>query len=116
MKGLPKVDIGGMGIAVSPADRNVVYLIVEAAEDKGGFFRSDNRGASWKKMSDHQASGQYYNEIYCDPVDVNKVYSMETVSKVTVDGGKTWTQSEYLITGMWMTMPSGSIRMIPVIS
>jgi len=91
MKGLPKVHIGGMGIAVSPADRNVVYLIVEAAEGKGGFFRSDNRGASWKKMSDHHASGQYYNEIICDPLDVNKVYSMETVSKVTVDGGKTWT-------------------------
>ncbi|MDF1575780.1 MAG: hypothetical protein P1P86_11390 [Bacteroidales bacterium] len=90
MKGLPDVHIGGMGIAVSPADRNVVYLIVEAAEDKGGFFRSDNRGASWEKMSDHHASGQYYNEIYCDPVDVNKVYSMETVSKVTVDAGKTW--------------------------
>jgi photosystem II stability/assembly factor-like uncharacterized protein len=90
MKGLPKVHIGGMGIAISPVDRNVVYLIVEAAEDKGGFFRSDNRGASWKKMSDHHASGQYYNEIYCDPADVNKVFSMETVSKVTLDGGKTW--------------------------
>jgi photosystem II stability/assembly factor-like uncharacterized protein len=90
VQGLPKVHIGGMGIDVSPADRNVIYLIVEAAEGKGGFFRSENRGASWKKMSDHHASGQYYNEIYCDPVDVNKVYSMETRSKVTVDGGKTW--------------------------
>jgi photosystem II stability/assembly factor-like uncharacterized protein len=91
MKGLPKVHIGGMGIDVSPADRNVVYLIMEAAEGKGGFFRSDNRGASWKKISDHHASGQYYNEIYCDPLDVNKVYSMEARSKVTLDGGKTWT-------------------------
>lgn len=90
MKGLPKVHIGGMGIDVSPVDRNVVYLIVEAAEGKGGFFRSDNRGASWKKMSDHHASGQYYNEIYCDPMDVNKVYSMETYSYFTEDGGKTW--------------------------
>ena len=91
MKGLPKVHIGGMGIDVSPVDRNVVYLIMEAAEGKGGFFRSENRGASWKKMSDHHASGQYYNEIYCDPVDVNKIYSMETVSKVSLDAGKTWT-------------------------
>jgi len=90
MKGLPKVHIGGMGIDVSPVDRNVVYLIMEAAEGKGGFFRSENRGASWKKMSDHHASGQYYNEICCDPVDVNKIYSMETVSKVSVDAGKTW--------------------------
>ncbi|MEX0987673.1 MAG: hypothetical protein WD052_09375 [Bacteroidales bacterium] len=90
MKGLPSVDIGGMGLDVSPADRNVLYLIVEAAEDKSGFYRSSDRGASWNRMSDHNASGQYYNEIYCDPLDVNKVYSMETYSKVTVDGGKTW--------------------------
>ena len=90
MNGLPKVHIGGMGIDVSPVDRNVLYLIMEAAEGKGGFFRSENRGASWEKMSDHHASGQYYNEIYCDPVDVNKVYSMETRSKVTLDAGKTW--------------------------
>lgn len=92
MKGLPGGHIGGMGIAVSPADRNVVYLIMEAAEEKGGFFRSENRGASWKKMSDHHSSGQYYNEIICDPVDVDKVYSMETYSHVTGDGGKTWTR------------------------
>ena len=90
MSGLPSVDIGGMGIAVSPADHNVVYLIVEAAEDKGGFFRSTDRGASWTKMSDHHSSGQYYNEIYCDPLDVDRVYSMETYSKYTDDGGKTW--------------------------
>ncbi|NOX18332.1 MAG: glycosyl hydrolase [Chlorobi bacterium] len=92
MKGLPKVDKGGMGIAVSPVNPDVVYLIVEAAEGKSGFFRSTNRGASWKKMSDYHASGQYYNEIYCDPKNVDKVYSTETVTKVTVDGGKTWKQ------------------------
>ncbi len=90
MKGLPSVHIGGMGIAVSPVNRNVLYLIVEAAEDKGGFYRSVNRGASWERMGDHSSSGQYYNEIYCDPVDVDKVYSVETVSRVTVDAGKTW--------------------------
>ncbi|MBN1132426.1 MAG: hypothetical protein JXR52_02920 [Bacteroidales bacterium] len=90
VKGLPSVDLGGMGITVSPVDHNVVYLIVEAAEGKGGFFRSADRGASWQKMSDYHSSGQYYNEIYCDPVDVDKVYSMDTYSKVTLDGGKTW--------------------------
>ena len=90
MKGLPKVDIGGMGIDVSPVDPNVVYLIVEAASDKGGFFRSTDKGESWEKMSSYHSSGQYYNEIVCDPKDVDKVYSTETVSKVTVDGGKNW--------------------------
>ena len=88
--GLPGVHKGGMGIAISPVNPDYLYLIVEAAEDKGGFFRSTNRGESWEKMSDHSSSGQYYNEIYCDPVDVNRVFSVETVSKVTMDGGKTW--------------------------
>ncbi|MCL4549690.1 MAG: glycosyl hydrolase [Bacteroidetes bacterium] len=89
MKGLPKSDMGGTGIAISPVNPDVVYLIVEASEG-GGFFRSTNRGATWEKMSDHFAQGQYYNEIYCDPKDVNKVYSVETVTQVTEDGGKTW--------------------------
>lgn len=90
MSGLPKVDLGGMGIAISPVNPDVIYLIVEAAEKKGGFFRSANRGASWEKMSDHTEQGQYYNEIYCDPKDVDKVYSTETVTQFTEDAGKTW--------------------------
>ena len=91
MKGLPGVDIGGMGIAVSPVNPDYVYLIMEAADDKGGFFRSTDKGESWNKMSDHHSSGQYYNEIYCDPKNVDKVYSVETRSVYTTDGGKTWT-------------------------
>ncbi len=92
VKGLPGVHIGGMGIDVSPVDPNVVYLIVEAAEDKGGFFRSTDKGESWQKMSDHHSSGQYYNEIFCDPKDVDKVFSVETRTHFTTDGGKTWTR------------------------
>ncbi|MCE4563253.1 glycosyl hydrolase [Maribellus sp. CM-23] len=89
-KGLPSVQLGGMGIDVSPVDPNVVYLIVEAADNKGGFYRSTDKGESWEKMSDHHSSGQYYNEIYCDPKDVDKVYSVETRSVYTTDAGKTW--------------------------
>lgn len=89
---LPSGDVGGMGIAVSPVDRNVVYLIIEAEGTTGGFFRSSDRGESWTKMSDHSSSGQYYNELFCDPEDVNKVYSVETFTHFTEDGGKTWNQ------------------------
>ncbi|PCH67506.1 MAG: glycosyl hydrolase [Bacteroidales bacterium] len=90
--GLPSVDMGGMGIAVSPVNHNYVYAIIEAAEDKSGFFRSTDRGESWTKMSSHVSSGQYYNEIYCDPINADKVYSVETRTHFTEDGGKTWTQ------------------------
>jgi len=90
MKGLPTVELGGMGIAISPVNPDIVYLSVEAAEKQGGFFRSTNRGASWEKMSDMNSKGQYFNEIYCDPKNVDKVYLMDVVSKVTLDAGKTW--------------------------
>lgn len=63
---------------------------MEAEGTTGGFFRSSDRGESWTKMSDYASSGQYYNEIVCDPVDVNRVYSLETVTQYTEDGGKTW--------------------------
>ncbi len=88
--GLPGSDMGGIGLAISPVNPDVVYAIIEAAPDAKGFYRSSDRGASWQKMSDHCAQGQYYNEIYCDPKDVNKVYSVETISQFTEDGGKTW--------------------------
>ncbi len=92
MNGLPSEHIGGMGIAISPQNPDVLYLIVEAANKSGGFFRTTDRGESWNKMSDHHSSGQYYNEIYCDPVEFDKIYSVETFSHVTKDGGKTWTK------------------------
>jgi photosystem II stability/assembly factor-like uncharacterized protein len=88
--GIPGVDKGGMGIAISPVNPDIVYIIMEAAMDNSGFYRSSDRGESWAKMSDHHDAGQYYNEIYCDPKDADKVYSTETVSAFTVDGGKSW--------------------------
>jgi photosystem II stability/assembly factor-like uncharacterized protein len=88
--GLPSGDVGGIGIAISPVNPDIVYAIIEAAGESGGFFRTTNRGASWSKMSSYTASGQYYNEIYCDPENPDKVYSMDTYSKVTTDGGKNW--------------------------
>ncbi|HPB29101.1 MAG TPA: glycosyl hydrolase [Acidobacteriota bacterium] len=88
--GLPAGHMGGIGLAVSPVNPDVIYAMIEAANDESGFYRSTDRGESWSKMSDHASSGQYYNEIYCDPKNVDKVYSVETFSFVTVDGGKTW--------------------------
>jgi photosystem II stability/assembly factor-like uncharacterized protein len=87
--GLPKEDMGRIGMDISPADPDVLYAIV-AGNEGGGFYRSANRGESWTKMSDHQTSGNYYQEIYCHPTDVNRVYSMDTWLHHTEDGGKTF--------------------------
>jgi photosystem II stability/assembly factor-like uncharacterized protein len=89
-KGLPKVDLGRIGLAISPADPEIIYAIVEAAQGKSGFYRSTNRGASWHKRGDYVTSGNYYQEIIADPIDKNTVYAMDTWMNVSHDGGKTF--------------------------
>jgi len=89
-EGLPKEQMGRIGIAVSPVNSNYVYAIVEARDDKGGFFRSTNMGESWSKMSNHSTSGNYYQEIICDLTNQDKVFSMDTWLHHTEDGGKTF--------------------------
>jgi len=88
--GLPEVDMGRIGLDISPANPDVIYAIVEAAQGKGGVFRSTNRGETWEKRSDYMAtSPQYYNEIVCDPQNVDRVYFLDTLLHATEDGGKT---------------------------
>ncbi len=90
-RGLPDGDKGKIGLDISPVNPEVVYAIVEAAEDKGGFFRSINRGETWEKMSGYVSNGpQYYNEIVCCPHNVNRIYSLDTMMMVSEDGGKTF--------------------------
>ncbi len=90
-EGLPKADMGKIGMDISPVDADVLYAVIEAQRDKGGFFRSTDRGESWSKMSDYvSGSPQYYNEIFADPHDVDRVYGMDTFLQITLDGGKTF--------------------------
>ncbi|HMS69608.1 MAG TPA: glycosyl hydrolase [Saprospiraceae bacterium] len=86
--GLPSGDLGRIGIAVSAVDPNKVYAVVEADEN-GGIYRSTNKGASWSKMSSTSTSGNYYQEIECDPHNSDKIYITDTYYKVSYDGGKT---------------------------
>ncbi len=90
-KGIPAVDKGRIGLCVSPGNPDVVYAIVEAQGDKGGFFRSTDRGETWTRRNKYMASSpQYYNEIVCDPIKVDRVYTLDTFMRVTEDGGKTF--------------------------
>ncbi len=88
--GLPKTELGRIGLAISPANPEIIYAIVEAADSKGGFFASTNRGASWEKRGKHKTSGNYYQEIIADPIDENTIYSMDTWMSASHDGGKTF--------------------------
>ena len=89
--GLPTVDKGRIGLAISPVDPDVIYAIVEAQRGKGGTFRSRDRGESWQRMSDKvSTSPQYYNELVCDPHDVDTLYCLDTYTSRSRDGGKTW--------------------------
>ncbi len=91
--GLPSGDIGRIGLAIAPANPDIVYAMIELPESTGGFYRSDDMGESWTKMSNEIAgSPQYYVEIYADPQDPDRVISMDVRNMVTNDGGKTWEQ------------------------
>jgi len=88
--GLPDVDKGRIGLAISPVNPDYLYAIIEASDKKGGVFRSTNRGASWEKMSDNTTSGNYYQEIFCDPKNADKVFYVDFWVMVSLDGGKTF--------------------------
>ncbi|MCP4552145.1 MAG: glycosyl hydrolase [Bacteroidetes bacterium] len=90
-KGLPGGDVGRIGLALSAANPDIIYAVIELPENKGGFYRSNDMGESWEKRSDKVSdSPQYYNEIYADPKDPDKVIIMDTYAALSDDGGKSW--------------------------
>jgi len=92
--GLPEDNMGKIGLAISPMKPDVLYAAVEIDNRKGGVYRSMDRGASWSKMSDEVGGGtgpHYYQEIYADQHQFDRVYIASNHSKVSDDGGKTWT-------------------------
>ena len=88
---LPDGDLGRIGLASAPSAPNMIYAIIEADEKGKGVYRSTDFGESWDKRSDHGTSSpQYYNELYVDPHDPERVYSVDTFTHVSADGGKNW--------------------------
>jgi photosystem II stability/assembly factor-like uncharacterized protein len=87
--GLPTVDMGRIGLAVSAADPSVVYATIEAADGKGGIFRSNDRGATWERQNEFDVQAQYYARVVTDPKNVDRIFVMNTLLRESLDGGKT---------------------------
>jgi len=93
-KGLPDGELGRIGVAVSPANPNRVWVILAAGDDsKSGLYRSEDGGKSFKLISDRHdlfTRAWYYNHIFADPQDENTVYNLNAAFHESVDGGKSW--------------------------
>lgn len=97
--GLPKGNLGRIGIAIARNKPNIVYALVEAK--KNALYKSTDGGSTWK-MVNSNSSGRggggignrpfYYSEIYVDPENENRVFSVFTYVNVSEDGGKSFRQ------------------------
>ncbi|MEL6719362.1 MAG: glycosyl hydrolase, partial [Bacteroidota bacterium] len=97
--GLPKGDIGKIGLAVTPANPKLVYATIEANNAEKGFYRSTDKGESWEKRNSYISGGtgpHYYQEIEVSPQNPDLIYQMDVFLHVSRDGGKTF---DYLVTG-----------------
>ena len=93
--GLPGTDMGRIGLAGAPSQPSTIYAIIEAHDDVKGVYRSTDFGESWEKRSDHTAGGQYYHELFVDPQDPDHLFSVETFTHESWDGGKTWSRISF---------------------
>ncbi|MCC6771093.1 MAG: glycosyl hydrolase, partial [Gemmatimonadaceae bacterium] len=88
--GMPAGMVGRIGVAVSGANSNRVYALVE--NDNGGLFKSDDAGATWALVNDKRDIRQrafYYTHVMADPKDADVVYMENTSIFRSTDGGKT---------------------------
>lgn len=92
-KGLPKSNMGKIGLVMSPQQPDVIYAAIELDRRTGGVYKSENQGASWTKMSDAVAGGtgpHYYQELYASPHNYDEIYLADNYMQVSFDGGKTF--------------------------
>ena len=96
--GLPSGELGRIGISVYRKDPRIVYASVEQGlrynastayeQRKAGVYRSDDRGETWKFMSDWNPRPTYASQIRVDPNDDQRIYMVNY--SYSDDGGKTF--------------------------
>jgi photosystem II stability/assembly factor-like uncharacterized protein len=91
--GLPRGVLGRIGVAVSPADGQRVYALVEAED--GALFRSDDGGATWRRLSAEaglRGRPWYYMHVFADPRDADTVWVADYALWKSTDGGRTFVE------------------------
>ncbi|GAA4277977.1 VPS10 domain-containing protein [Aquimarina mytili] len=91
--GLPKSQMGKIGLAISPQNPDIIYAAIELDRRTGGVYRSADRGTTWHKRSDAVAGAtgpHYYQELYASPHQFEKLYLVDNRMQISNDGGKTF--------------------------
>ncbi|NDG46019.1 MAG: glycosyl hydrolase, partial [Flavobacteriia bacterium] len=91
----PVSNMGKIGLAISPQNPDIVYAAIELDRKSGAVYRSEDRGESWKKMSNTVSGGtgpHYYQELYASPHKFDRLYLMNVRVLTSEDGGKTFVQ------------------------
>lgn len=89
--GLPKGELGRIGVAIARSSPNIIYALIEAK--KNALYKSTDGGFKWSKVSDKDIGNRpfYYAEIYVDPANENRIYNLFSIVTVSEDGGKSFT-------------------------
>jgi photosystem II stability/assembly factor-like uncharacterized protein len=91
-KGLPSGTLGRIGVTVSPADPDRVWVLLEGdEEEKGGLYRSDDAGQSFERINrSHRLRSRawYYMHVHADPQDAETVYISNAGFYKSTDGGE----------------------------
>ncbi len=91
--GLPNELIGKGNLAVTAANPNRVYALIEA-KPGGGFYRSEDAGQTWALINSQGSLIQrpfYYTTLGADPSNADVVYAGAEGFFKSIDGGKTFT-------------------------
>jgi photosystem II stability/assembly factor-like uncharacterized protein len=88
--GLPSAP-ARIGLATSPAKPNRIYALIDSSdESQGGLYRSENSGATWRKVTGDKRiwnRGWYFGQIAANPKNADQIWVQDTIQLRSDDGG-----------------------------